>query len=71
MWSLTPLLDFNANLTGDFSKIYYVWVQGFNDFTQYLYEVVYNHAVNSKILDWSIALFFFMLFLSFVVAFIF
>lgn len=68
---LSPSLDFSANLTWNFSKISVVWTQWFYDFIQYLYEVVYDHAINSMVLNWSVALFFFMLFLSFIVGFIF
>lgn len=69
MWN--PLLDLNAELTWNFSRIYYVGVNGFNDFVHYLYTSVYDHAINYTVLNWSVAFFFFMLFTSFVVWFIF
>lgn len=68
---LYPQLDFAANLTWNFYHIEHVWYIGFQDFLQYLYEVVYDHAINSVVLNWSVALLFFMLFLSFIVGFIF
>lgn len=68
---LYPNLSLNAELTWNFEHIYNVGVLWFYDFIQYLYEVVYDHAINSMVLNWSVGLFFFMLFLSFIVGFIF
>ena len=67
----TPLLDLNTEITWHFSTIYWVGVNGFNDFLDYLYQAVYIHAINTKVIDWSLALFMFMLWLTFICAFIF
>ena len=62
--TLTPMLDFNANLTGNFQHIYIFGTQGFYDYLQYLFELVYNRAITSTVLNWSVAIFIFMLFLT-------
>lgn len=65
MVSNTALTPTNSN------HIYMVWVESFYDFIDYLTTFVYDRAINQSVLDFSIALLFFMLFLSFVVGFIF
>lgn len=70
-WLLTPLPTFTDWPTGLFEHIYYVWIQYFHWFTQYLRDFVFDRWLTSNVIDQSLLIFFFLLFLSFVCAFIF